>query len=227
MPLFGQIESNQDASQNSQLLSLSQRLTELEAELIRIDGQLGAIPPPPTLESLGAEPVGAEARAKAYVDQRFPIVPTPTTEIRVNCGGSSAYTDVTGKIWGVDQYFEFGNADASYSGLVAATYDSFLFNRSRSGGTTFSYKIPVPNGNYKVELGFSENWHTTVNSRKFHVDIEGIRVLTDFDIRAQSGMRYSAIKRLFDATVNDGLLNIVFIPVVDGAQINNIYVYSV
>lgn len=185
------------------------------------------IPSPPTLKSLGAEPEGAELRARQYVDQRFPPAVVASTEIRINCG-SIAYIDVTGKRWAADTNFEFGNADVSYTGIVGATYDFLLFNSSRSGGAGgFNYKIPVPNGNYKIELGFSENWHNTINSRKFHVNIEGVRVLSDFDIRAQAGMRYSAIKRIFNASVSDGILNIQFVPTADGAQINNIYVYSV
>lgn len=195
------------------------------------DERFGAIvfPAPPTLSQLGGEPVGAEMRAKQYVDQRLPPVVTPTTEIRINCGSAIAYTDAAGKIWGVDQYFEFGSLDnTSYTGVIGATYDFLLFNSSRSGGGGgFNYKIPVPNGNYKIELGFSENWHNTVNSRKFNVFIEGTQVLTGFDIRAQAGMRYSAIKRIFNATVNDGILNLSFVPTVDGAQVNNIYICSI
>ncbi len=154
----------------------------------------------------------------------------PTTEIRINCGSTIAYTDAAGKTWAADQYFEFGSLDnTSYTGIIGATYDFLLFNSSRSGGGSggFNYKIPVPNGNYRIELGFSENWHNTINSRKFHVNIEGMRVLSDFDIRAQAGMRYSAIKRIFNATVNDGILNLSFVPTVDGAQINNIYICSI
>ncbi|AFZ22377.1 malectin domain-containing carbohydrate-binding protein [Allocoleopsis franciscana] len=152
----------------------------------------------------------------------------PTTDIRINCGASIDYVAADGKTWLKDNYFTFGNADASYLGVIGATYDFVLFNYSRSGGAGgFNYKFSVPNGNYKVELGFSENFHTSVNSRKFHVDIEGVRVLTDFDIRAQAGARYSAIKRTFTTTVSDGELNIQFTPTVDGAQINNIRVYSI
>lgn len=195
------------------------------------DEKIGGIafPAPPTLASLGAEPVGAEARARQYVDQRFPPVTAPTTEFRINCGSSLSYVDAAGKTWAPDNYFEFGSADnTSYTGIVGATYDFLLFNSSRSGGGGgFNYKIPIPNGNYKIELGFSENWHNTVNSRKFNVFIEGLQVLTGFDIRAQAGMRYSAIKRIFNSTVSDGVLNLQFVPTLDGAQINNIYICSI
>lgn len=193
------------------------------------DEQINAIafPPAPTLASLGGEPQGAELRAKQYVDQRFPPTITPTTDIRINCGCPIDYTAADGKVWLKDTYANFGNADTNYLGVIGATYDFVLFNYSRSGGGGgFNYKIPVPNGNYKVELGFSENWHSNVNSRKFHVEIEGIRVLSDFDIRAQAGARYTAIKRVFNATVSDGELNLIFTPTLDGAQINNIRIYS-
>lgn len=250
MPLFSS-ESAFDSSQNTQLTSLNQRLSIIEAynigsrlgglEAVNIAARISALEaieannrllalesiPIPTLASLGGEPVGAESRAKAYVDQRFPPVVTPVTDIRINCGSLIAYTAVDGKVWAADTYFEFGVADASYLGLVGATYDFALFNYSRSGGGGFNYKIPVSNGNYKVELGFSENYHANTNSRKFNVDIEGLRVLTNFDIRAQAGMRYSAIKREFTTTVTDGIVNIQFTPTLDGAQVNNIRVYSV
>lgn len=40
--------------------------------------QIENLPPPPTLTSLGGEPVGAEVRAKAYTDQKINAIATPT-----------------------------------------------------------------------------------------------------------------------------------------------------
>lgn len=202
------------------------------------DEKFGSIvfPAMPTLDELGGEPAGAESRSRQYADQLLaqldsriktlePKAP-PVVDIRINCGSTLDYVAADGKTWSRDQYFSFGNADTTYLGIVGGTYDFVLFNYSRSGGGGFNYKIPLQNGSYVVELGFSENFHTAAGSRRFNVDIEGIRVLTNFDIRAAAGARYSAIKRIFPVVVADGELNIIFGAVTDAPQVNNIRVYS-
>ncbi len=103
MPLFGTSESNFDASQNIQLISLNQRLATIEAynvgnrlgvlEAVNSAARLSALEslgvgsrltvlealPTPTLASLGGEPIGAETRAKAYTDQQVAALPPAPT----------------------------------------------------------------------------------------------------------------------------------------------------
>lgn len=118
MPFFGQGESSHDASQNNQLLSLSQRLSTIEAynvgnrlgilesvnsasrlaalELINTGARLAALEavPLPTLSSLGGEPAGAETRAKTYTDGKVTAIETrvSTVEARTLVSGLAALT---------------------------------------------------------------------------------------------------------------------------------------
>lgn len=104
MPFFGTGESSYDSTQNTQLLSLSQRLSTLESynagnrlgvlEAIDIAAKISTLEslnagsrlttlesiPVPTLASLGAEPAGAETRAKAYTDQKISY---PTSHLHI------------------------------------------------------------------------------------------------------------------------------------------------
>jgi len=47
-------------------------------------------------------------------------------------------------------------------------------------------------------------------SRKFHVDVEGQRKLTDYDIFQKAGGALKARQETFRATVSDGVLNLLF-----------------
>jgi hypothetical protein len=62
--------------------------------------------------------------------------------------------------------------------------------------------------------------------RVFNVDINGTRVLSNFDIVAQAGGANRAIDKTFPATVSNGMLSIAFIPVIDAPQVSAIKVES-
>jgi hypothetical protein len=79
----------------------------------------------------------------------------------------------------------------------------------------FAYHVPVSNGAYEVTLHFNETYwgHQAVGgagSRRFHVDAEGARRLTDYDIFAKAGGAMRAVTETFRVTVTDGTLNIHF-----------------
>jgi len=66
-------------------------------------------------------------------------------------------------------------------------------------GSSFTYNIPTGNGKFKVELKFLEVFPTYVEgSRKFHVDINGTRVLENYDILKDTLIYGSAIVKSFD-----------------------------
>lgn len=53
-----------------------------------------------------------------------------------------------------------------------------------------------------MRLHFAEIHYTAVNQRKFHVDINGTRVLTNFDKVAAAGGPFKAIVRDFTTTAS-------------------------
>lgn len=133
---------------------------------------------------------------------------TLTAKHRINSGSTTSFTDSHGRVWDADRNFSGGNRGSTTTNQKA-TIDDSLYQTERWG--TFNYALTVPNGNYRVNLLFSEIFFGAANRRKFHVDIEGTRVLTSFDVFAVHNANHTAVGKTFDTTVNDGVLNINFV----------------
>lgn len=127
------------------------------------------------------------------------------TTLRVDAAGSGTFTDAAGNAWSADANFTGGSANTGVF-AVANTPDDALYSTRRTG--VFSYAAAVENGSYKLRLLFAD-WHADAGKRRFNVDIEGARVLTNFDIAAQVGRR-TALDKTFDLTIADGTLNLSF-----------------
>jgi predicted esterase len=102
---------------------------------------------------------------------------------------------------------------------ISGTTQQDLYNAERWG--VYSYAVPVTSGTYTVKFYFTELFHNSVGKRVFNVDLEGSRVITNFDILA-SVPKFTALERSFTTTVSDGTLNIGFVPVVDNATMSAI-----
>ncbi len=134
---------------------------------------------------------------------------TTTSAIRINAGGP-AYLASDNRQFTADAYYggidRVGNTTTS---AIANTADDKIYQTNRSSGA-FSYNVPVTNGTVNVVLHFAEIYFTASGKRKFNVDIEGSRKLTNYDIFATAGGAYRAVQARFAVTVNDGELNINF-----------------
>jgi hypothetical protein len=75
-------------------------------------------------------------------------------------------------------------------------------------GSPLNYTFPLQNGQYEVKLHFAELWFRDPDLRIFNVDIQGSRVLTNFDIFKEAKGRNIAIQRTFVANVTDETLTI-------------------
>ncbi|WP_285657072.1 malectin, partial [Allomuricauda sp. NBRC 101325] len=109
-----------------------------------------------------------------------------------------------------DQYFVGGGTFTWSPAQVPTLYQS---ERS-SGQRNFSYNIPVPNGDYTVELHFAEIWWGAtrggaagVGQRIFDVTLEGTLVMDNYDITADVGPETPTVKS-FPVTVTDGQVNL-------------------
>ena len=157
---------------------------------------------------------------------------------RINCGGD-AYTDSFGQTWAADdttysrswaeRFKELSPYQASQrttNDPIRGTRDWALFQSFRFGRHELSYRFPVPDGTYQVELYFTEPWHGTGGSAQ--TDCEGLRlfdvaindsvVLNDLDIWAESG-HDAVCKRVVIVTVRGGELRITFPEVKAGQAI--------
>lgn len=121
----------------------------------------------------------------------------------VNSGGADVNA-ADGTLYLSDIGFEGGSTQVS-SAAVANTTDDALYNNWRWGN--FFYRTPVYNGAYDVDLHFAETYNTAVGQRKFSVLIEGVPVLSEFDIGATAGFNTALVRR-FTVDVTDGELTI-------------------
>jgi ELWxxDGT repeat protein len=133
----------------------------------------------------------------------------------VNAGGRT-YLSSVDKLYTADQYFRGGRPAAPASDYedIEATDEDALYYTGRCG-EAFSYHFPVPDGTYNVVLHFAETYWDYYYSygegkRQFHVDIEGQRKLTNYDIYARAGGSLTAVQETFRVQVTDGELVIDF-----------------
>ncbi|MGH2350967.1 MAG: malectin domain-containing carbohydrate-binding protein, partial [Chloroflexota bacterium] len=167
------------------------------------------------------------ASAAMRVDPPSTATPTATPEpgafspVRLNAGGG-AYMGADGRSWAADSGFS-GGLTYAVTAPISDTNDDTLYQTERYG--TFSYTLPALNGSYTVTLKFAEIFHTAPGQRVFHADLEGQRVLTDFDILAEVSPN-TALDKTFTATVADGQLDIAFTTVRDAAKVAAIEVLA-
>jgi hypothetical protein len=161
---------------------------------------------------------------------------------RVNCGGPE-YKDQNGNLWMADQKRTSPQTWGSLSwtndfeGLpsffasqrwskdpVDGTADWLLFQNFRYGLDRLRYEFPVSDGEYLVEMYFSEPWYGTGGGlncegwRLFDVAINGETVIKNLDIWKEAG-HDAALKKTVKAKVNGGILQISFPKVASGQAI--------
>lgn len=148
--------------------------------------------------SLGLAFGGANAQGSTGLDSFY-----------IDCGSAVDYVDTNARTWVADAYAT-GGSMATTPNATSGTPDSMLYQSVRIG-SAFSYAFPIRNDTYNVTLHFVEpaSW-AGVGARKFHIDAEGSRVYTDFDISARAGGINIATTCTFSTVVSDGELNIAF-----------------
>jgi len=95
--------------------------------------------------------------------------------------------------------------DGLHGGDAAILYDSF-----REG--SFSYRIPGPDGRYRVTLRFIEPNANAIGERVFDVDVNGKAVLRSLDVFKAAGGKLKGITRSVEGAAKDGYIDIEFKP---------------
>ena len=160
---------------------------------------------------------------------------------RVNCGGDT-FVDQNGSLWIADRHRTndttwgslswaddfpgippyFGSQRRSYDPIWNAEWP--LFQTFRFGTDKLRFDFPVPDGEYTVELYFSEPWYGREQSlncrgwRMFDVAVNGKTVISDLDIWSFRGAN-TAIKQTVKAQVTGGMLTVHFPHVTSGQAI--------
>ena len=140
--------------------------------------------------------------------------------IRVNAGGG-AYTDGAGLVWSADTGFN-GGSTYQTAAAISGTTAPLLYQSERWSQNTLEYVFTAPNSARAVTLKFAEIYCTAVGQRVFNVNINGQRVLTNFDIFAAAGGANKAIDKQFPVNVTTGSVVIDLIPVVSNVKISGL-----
>jgi hypothetical protein len=155
--------------------------------------------------------------------------PTPTpapAAMAINSGG-----DASGS-FDADNYFMGGNPASGSAAIdrsaVTNPAPQQVYQTERWGPSTYSLPGFTPGQAYTVRLHFAEFHWTGPGKRKFNVSINGVQVLTDFDIFAAAGGMNKAIVEEFNITANkNGLIIIQYANgSVENAKSSGIEIYK-
>jgi hypothetical protein len=137
----------------------------------------------------------------------FPKPAQAQQPIRINCGGPS-YTDSKGQLWQADADFSGGTTE-TITTPVSGTADPVLYEDYRWNPA--SYSFAVPNGQYQVNLYFTEANPKAefVGARVFNVSLQGATAFPKLDIFASAGANASLIKST-NLNVTAGAIKIGF-----------------
>jgi hypothetical protein len=177
----------------------------------------------------------APTRASATAGGRAGVVPAP---VRILAGSTTEKSvDRFGAEWLGDRYvsggegnrWEFGGKEMGVPVRTIRWAPDQLYFRSFRFGS-FSYRIPLPAGKYDLKLYFSEVIFLPTefgdgveNRRIFDVTMNGLPLLSSFDIAADAGAANTADIRAFsNVSPVDGFLTLDFRPVLSGAWLNAI-----
>jgi hypothetical protein len=152
---------------------------------------------------------------------------------RVNCGGPD-YLDKRGNIWMADVHKNAKTSWGSvswtddYPGLPAffgsqqrtfdpiqSTDDGKLFQTFRFGMNKLKYEFPVPDGDYRIELYFTEPWYggggrmDCSGWRMFDIAVNGKTVIKNLDVWKEAGFD-RALQKTVNVHVTGGQLQISF-----------------
>jgi hypothetical protein len=168
-------------------------------------------------------PTSITMNGNKSVTANFTVSSGPTN-FRVNCGGL-AYNAGAGIVFEADGTYNIGGSTFSTVSAILGTTNDPLYQSER-WGNSFSYAIPLVNGDYEVTLMFAEINFDSAGRRVFNVGIEGTQVITNLDIWAKVG-KDAAYNENHVVTVSDGQLNIAFSPVVENPKISAIEVQRI
>ncbi|MDQ2800540.1 MAG: malectin domain-containing carbohydrate-binding protein, partial [Armatimonadota bacterium] len=142
---------------------------------------------------------------------------TSSTGLKINCGGEgtgfftfgAARTPVDGFAADVD--FTGGHTKTVSDAIDAHAPNAapaFVYQSERWGECTYALPAALKR-TYTIRLHFAETTFDAAGARKFNVDINGKRVLTDFDVFAEAGGKGKAVVRDFPGIRPDATGQIV------------------
>ena len=147
---------------------------------------------------------------------------TPPVDVKLNSGGGAVSN------WSADANWTMTGGGTASSAAAIANAGSVpqAVYQTRRYGSTVTYSLAIPDGQYHVRLHFAELAYTAAGQRRFNVAIEGAPVLTNFDILAAAGGQNRAVVQVFSNVTVTGGLQIQAVGTTGTAQFNGIEVVS-
>lgn len=139
----------------------------------------------------------------------------------IDCGGAASgnYVADTGFVGGT----RYSTGNAVDTSLVPNPAPQPVYQTERYGNFTYTVSGLAANAAYKVRLQEAEIYWTAAGLRLFDVKINGVQVMTNYDIFAATGAEYKAIALTFNTTADaSGAIAIKFITVKDNAKVDGI-----
>ena len=160
-------------------------------------------------------PDGAEIDAGSDpTDEFFPL--NAEGRLAINAGGAE-YTDREGQTFRADIFHSEGTAKPESSASVSGTDDPTPYQSERWG--SFSYAVPLPNGDYDLTIKLAEIYWTEPGQRVFDILIEGSETVTDLDLVQTAGANV-AHDVTTTVTVTDGVLDLEFSADINHAKLS-------
>jgi hypothetical protein len=177
-----------------------------EVPLIVLDGWNIGVAPSSSADSAVA--LNEEAQVSHWPVTGIPVYyGASSNHVKINCGGPA-----------VDDFQADNNAFGGNIHAVTAHIDTdvpmagpeAVYQTERWGGNVYKFPMkPLPVGHtYTVRLHFAETSFDVAGKRRFHIDINGKKVLSDFDIFQEAGGKNKAIVKEFPGIIpdNEGLI---------------------
>ncbi len=147
-----------------------------------------------------------------------PSAPVPSA---VNCGGPQIGSFLS------DIYFDTGTAYSTGNSIdtngVTGPAPMPVYQSQRYGNLTYTLPYLTPRTSYKVRLHFAEVYWTAPNQRIFNLLLNGVQVLTNFDIVAAAGASFRANIQEFNAISDaSGVISVQLSKVIDNGSINGL-----
>ncbi|MCC5936490.1 MAG: PKD domain-containing protein [Lunatimonas sp.] len=125
--------------------------------------------------------------------------------------------------------FDPANRHASIPTYISDALYTAIFSRERynQGGGQMVFEIPVPDGDYTVNLYMGNGFDGTANvtNRVFSIMIEDELVESNLDLVARYGHRVGAMQQ-YPVRVTDGAINITFINNIQSPLVNAIEIWG-
>ncbi|PJA96627.1 MAG: hypothetical protein CO129_05560 [Ignavibacteriales bacterium CG_4_9_14_3_um_filter_34_10] len=140
--------------------------------------------------------------------------------VKINIGGNAFEDYLPDQEWSnkVEYGYQMGDSKKWNPAInVTGTDKQELFHTERKG--MVDYKIRVPNGTYKIKLGFADNGNTAAGQRAFDIYAEGKLIAENMDVFALVG-KNSVYEVNDEVSVHDEKIDIYFCDDVDSAFVN-------